>query len=214
MSTLRLGVVGAGFITRFQTLAMKQVRGMEFAGITQHRGSAAVVKLAKDLGVGEPRIYPSLGEMAKNVDCIAIYSPNFSRIPVMEEIVAAVKAGAKLKGVICEKPLGRTVAEARRLVELAQSVSLRTAYFENQIFMKPLRAQLAQLEAVQKTMGPLSLARSAEEHGGPHEPWFWDPTRQGGGVLGDMGCHSIAVGWYSLTPAGKPLTLTVALRRR
>src|SRR6266702_4271191 len=72
MSTLRLGVVGAGFITRFQTLAMKQVRGMEFAGITQHRGSAAVVKLAKDLGVGEPRIYPSLGEMAKNVDCIAI----------------------------------------------------------------------------------------------------------------------------------------------
>ena len=206
MSTLRLGVVGAGFITRFQTLAMKQVRGMEFAGITQHRGSAAVVKLAKDLGVGEPRIYPSLGEMAKNVDCIAIYSPNFSRIPVMEEIVAAVKAGAKLKGVICEKPLGRTVAEARRLVELAQSVSLRTAYFENQIFMKPLRAQLAQLEAVQKTMGSLSLARSAEEHGGPHEPWFWDPTRQGGGVLGDMGCHSIAVGWYSLTPAGKPLT--------
>jgi predicted dehydrogenase len=55
-------------------------------------------------------------------------------------------------------------------------------------------------------MGPLSLARSAEEHGGPHEGWFWDPTRQGGGVLCDMGCHSIAVGWHVLTPAGKPLT--------
>jgi predicted dehydrogenase len=55
-------------------------------------------------------------------------------------------------------------------------------------------------------MGPLSLTRSAEEHGGPHEAWFWDPTRQGGGVLCDMGCHSIAVGWYALTPLGKPVT--------
>jgi predicted dehydrogenase len=58
-------------------------------------------------------------------------------------------------------------------------------------------------------MGPLSLARSAEEHGGPHEGWFWDPTRQGGGVLCDMGCHSIAVGWHVLTPSDKPLTFLV-----
>ena len=54
-------------------------------------------------------------------------------------------------------------------------------------------------------MGPLSLVRSAEEHGGPHEGWFWDPTRQGGGVLSDMGCHSIAAGWYALTPIDKPV---------
>ena len=66
MTTLRFGIVGAGFITRFQTVAMKQVRGLEFAGITQHRGSAAVVKLAKEIGTGEPRIYPSLGEMAQH----------------------------------------------------------------------------------------------------------------------------------------------------
>ena len=124
----------------------------------------------------------------------------------MEEIVAAVRAGAELKGVICEKPLGRTVAEARRLADLAAGANLRTAYFENQLFMKPVRAQMAQLAPVQKTMGPMSLTRSAEEHGGPHEGWFWDPRRQGGGVLSDMGCHSIAVGWYLLSPAGKPLT--------
>jgi predicted dehydrogenase len=57
---------------------------------------------------------------------------------------------------------------------------------------------------VEKNMGSVHLARSAEEHGGPHEPWFWDPTRQGGGVCCDMGCHSIAVGMYMLTPSGKP----------
>jgi predicted dehydrogenase len=54
-------------------------------------------------------------------------------------------------------------------------------------------------------MGPLTLVRAAEEHGGPHSAWFWDPTLQGGGVLSDMGCHSIAVGRYLLTPAGRSL---------
>jgi predicted dehydrogenase len=91
-------------------------------------------------------------------------------------------------------------------VDLASKTKLKTAYFENQIFMKPIQSQLMQLAPQQKTMGPLALTRSAEEHGGPHEAWFWDPTRQGGGVLCDMGCHSIAVGWYALTPIGKPVT--------
>jgi predicted dehydrogenase len=144
--------------------------------------------------------------MANHVDAIAIFTPNFTRVAIMEEIVDAVQRGAELKGVISEKPLGRNVKEAKRMVELAQGAGLKTAYFENQIFMKPMRVQLAQLAPQQRTMGPLTLTRSAEEHGGPHESWFWDPTRQGGGVLCDMGCHSIAVGWYALTPLGKPPT--------
>jgi predicted dehydrogenase len=122
---------------------------------------------------------------------------------MVEEIVDAAKRGAELKGVICEKPLARNVKEARRVVDLVEGAGLRTAYFENQIFMKPMRTHLEQLEPLQRTMGPLVLTRSAEEHGGPHEPWFWDPTKQGGGVLCDMGCHSIAAGWFALTPAGK-----------
>ncbi len=144
--------------------------------------------------------------MANHVDAIAIYSPNFTRVEAVEEIVDAVGRGAEVKGLICEKPLGRNVREAQRMAELATQARLNTAYFENQIFMKPIQAQLQQLEPQQRTMGPLVLTRSAEEHGGPHEPWFWDPKQQGGGVLSDMGCHSIAVGWYVLTPLGKPVT--------
>src|SRR5687768_12475075 len=86
-SRLRVGVVGAGFITRFQALAMKQVRGIELSAVTQHKGTPAVVKLVRDLGLGEPRVYRSALEMAKHVDCVAIFSPNYSRISVMEEIV-------------------------------------------------------------------------------------------------------------------------------
>lgn len=208
MQTLKLGIIGAGFITRFQARAIQQLRNLEITGITSRSRASAESAAAfiRDLGVGEAVVYNSVTEMANHVDAIAIYAPNYVRVPLMEEIAAAVKAGAPLKGVICEKPLGRNLREARRLVELADEANLHTAYFENQIFMKAIQSQLAQLAPQQKTMGPLVLTRSAEEHGGPHEPWFWDPTQQGGGVLSDMGCHSIAVGWYVLTPIGKAPT--------
>jgi len=203
---LKYGFVGAGFIARFQLAALAQLRGIEVAGVTAVKGAPELAALAASLGLGTPAVYGSVAELARHVDCVFICAPNYARLEIVEAIAGAVAAGARLKGVICEKPLGRNVAEARRLVELAAAAGFRTAYFENQIFMKPIRAQLTQLEPVRRQMGPMSLARSAEEHGGPHEGWFWDPTRQGGGVLCDMGCHSIAVGWYVLTPDGKPPT--------
>ena len=203
---LKYGFVGAGFNAKFHLAALRQLRGIEVAGVTAVGGAPELAAMARGWGLGETVVYDSVYEMAQHVDCVAVCAPNFARVPIVEAVVEAARRGAGLKGVICEKPLGRNVAEARLLVDMAQSVKLRTAYFENQIFMKPIRSQLAQLEPVQRQMGPLSLARSAEEHGGPHEGWFWDPTQQGGGVLCDMGCHSIAVGWHVLTPAGKPLT--------
>jgi len=204
--SLKYGFVGAGFNAKFHLAALRQVRGIKVAGVMAVGGAPEFAAMAREWGLGDTEVYPTVGELAKHVDVVAVCAPNYVRVPIVEAIVDAVKGGAELKGVICEKPLGRNVAEARRLVDLVASVNLRTAYFENQIFMKPIRSQLAQLEPVQRQMGPLSLARSAEEHGGPHEGWFWDPTRQGGGVLCDMGCHSIAVGWHTLTPLGKPLT--------
>jgi predicted dehydrogenase len=206
MTTIKLGIVGAGFVAHFHAKAIQSVRSIEVTGITALDKAEALSAFVKKNNLGAGTVYPSIAAMAPHVDVIAVYVPNFARLATVEQIVEAVKKGAHLKGVICEKPLGRNVKEARRLVELADSVGLKTAYFENQIFMKPVQAQLAQLAPQQRTMGPLTLTRSSEEHGGPHEGWFWDPTRQGGGVLCDMGCHSIAVGWYALTPLGKPVT--------
>jgi predicted dehydrogenase len=214
---MKVGFVGAGFIARFHCLAIEQVRGLEIAGLTRRRGSEALSAHCRERGLGDAKIYDSIADLAKQVDAIALFVPNFARIEVMEQIAAAVRAGARLRGVIVEKPLGRNMREALRLVQLARDANLRTAYFENQIHMRAISTQRDQLLPVTRSMGPLSLTRSAEEHGGPHEPWFWDPTRQGGGVLLDMGCHSIAVGRHVLTPPGKdplflePLAVTAEL---
>ena len=202
---MKLGFIGAGFIARFQAVAIQQVRGLEIAGLLNRRGAESLAAFCRSQQLGEAKLYGSIAELARNVDVLALYVPNYCRLEVMEEVVAAVKAGARVKGVILDKPLARNMKEARRMVELAREAKLLTAYFENQIFMRAIRVQREQLAPVAKTMGPLTLTRSAEEHGGPHEPWFWDPTRQGGGVLLDMGCHSIAVGRYVLTPPDKDL---------
>ena len=207
MTDLKVGFVGEGFISRFQLAALRYVRGIELVGVVSPNRAGEFAQLAREAGAGECVAYKSVKEMCHHVDVPAIFSPNYTRIDVMREIADAVKEGAKLKGLVCEKPLGRTVEEARKLVDLANETKVPTSYFENQLFMPPMQKQLDQLAPQQKAMGPITLARAAEEHCGPHEPWFWDPTRQGGGVLSDMGCHSIAVCWYVLTPHGKPMSV-------
>lgn len=204
MAALRYGIIGGGFITGFQLRALQQVRGIEVAGLHSRRPPEELSKYVRDNGLGAGKIYGSIGEMVPNVDVVAIFGPNFIRVETLEGIVEAVQKGSELKAVICEKPLGRNMQEARRMLELAASADLRTIYFENQLHMKTMQATRAQLAPVAEAMGPPVLARSGEEHAGPHNAWFWDPTQQGGGVMSDMGCHCLAVGWYALTPPGKP----------
>jgi predicted dehydrogenase len=205
MKPLRYGIVGGGFVTAFHARALRQVRGMEIAGLVSLDVVEELAAGFRRDGLGECRVFSSITEMVPHVDVVAIFSPNFTRVAVVEEIVAAVKSGAELKGVICEKPLARNLPEARRMLELVRAVDLPTAYFENQLHMNAVQAARNQLQPVAEVMGPPVLTRSGEEHAGPHAAWFWDPVRQGGGVMADMGCHCLAVGWYALTPPGKPV---------
>lgn len=201
-----MGYIGSGFIAHFLASAMKQVRHCELVAIYDRGGAKDLANYAKENKLGDPRLYSSIAEMCEECDVVAILTPNYTRIDIMEQITQAVKGGASLKGVICEKSLGRTIAESKKMVELAREADLRTSYFENQLHMNVINNALIQLRPQQEAMGNITLARSTEEHAGPHSPWFWDPTLQGGGVLSDMGCHSIAICRHILTPAGKSPT--------
>ncbi|MBI9016267.1 MAG: Gfo/Idh/MocA family oxidoreductase [Phycisphaerae bacterium] len=205
METLKVGFIGSGFIARFLATAFQHVRGIELVGVLKRSTSEDISAFARQIGVGECKVYSTIKELCQNCDTVAILSPNYARLETVQEIVDIVKSGVELKGLICEKPLGRTVAEATKLVELAEEIQLPTAYMENQIHMKVVKNAIIQTARVQELMGPLTMVRSSEEHAGPHNPWFWDPTKQGGGALSDLACHSIAVSWFMLTPTGKPL---------
>ena len=62
------------------------------------------------------------------------------------------------------------------------------------------------------TAGRPYLARAAEEHSGPHMPWFWRGELQGGGVLNDMMCHSALVVRHLLAKPGAPLSTVRPVR--
>ena len=210
MSTTRLGVgiVGAGFNGRFHIRAWTGVRDADILAVFDPDRAAAeeAAALARRLGVGAARVAGSIAEMVADplVDAVWICAPNFTRIAVMEEIAATLQAGkGSLVGVCCEKPLGRTVAEARRMRELAREAGLLDGYLENQLFAPAVtRAKEIVWSRGAALTGPPFLARAAEEHSGPHRPWFWEGSLQGGGVLNDMMCHSVEVARFLLTPPG------------
>jgi predicted dehydrogenase len=59
-------------------------------------------------------------------------------------------------------------------------------------------------------LGKVFLVKQSEEHDGPHSPWFWDVNLSGGGVLLDMGCHSIEFArWILDRPAVKSVSATL-----
>jgi predicted dehydrogenase len=197
---LKVGFIGAGFVANFHARALQSVRGATLDAIYALKGAEDLAKRAEALGVGSPTIVKSIADLCKACDVACLFLPNYARVEAMRQVAAS---GGTLRGVIAEKPLARNVQEAAEIVKLA--AGLATAYFENQIFMPAVLNARHQLAAVEKRMGPPHLIRTAEEHGGPHEPWFWDPTRQGGGVWCDMGCHSVAVAEAMATPLGKPI---------
>ena len=210
MSSERIGIgfIGGGFITRFHIQSLIGVRDCHVLGVMSKTKSSAEesAALSHDLGVGNATTYNSITEMIANpdIDALWICAPNFTRIEVMEEIVSAIKSGkGELIGVACEKPLGRNVKEAKRVLELTQQVGLLDGYLENQVFAPSItRGKEIIWARGAATTGRPYLARAAEEHSGPHMPWFWEGELQGGGVLNDMMCHSVEEARFMLTAPG------------
>jgi predicted dehydrogenase len=207
---LGIGFIGAGFMNRFHAQSLVGVRDCDVAGVFSptRTNAESLAALAKELRIGEPRVFGSITEMIADpgVDALWIASTNDTRVAVVEEIVEAVKSGkGSLVGVAIEKPLARNLREATRIVELIESTPLLHGYLENQVFEPAI---VRGKEIIWRRAVPIAgrpyLARAAEEHSGPHMPWFWDGVRQGGGVLNDMLCHSYEAARFLLAEPGAP----------
>jgi predicted dehydrogenase len=210
IDTLRIGLIGSGFVANFHVQGLVAVRHVTVAGVyspnADHR--EALAGKVNALELGPCRAFASIAAMAGAVDALWILVPNHTRLVVMREIHRLVTSGKmKLVGVACEKPLARTLAEGREMLRLAEDAKLLHAYLENQLFAPSIvRGKEILWRRAVPSSGRPYLARAAEEHSGPHMPWFWRGTLQGGGTLLDMGCHSIEVARFLLTRPGAPRT--------
>jgi predicted dehydrogenase len=220
MSSPRLGIgfIGSGFNARFHMQGFRHVRDADVLGVwsPNAKNAASAAKYARELELGECKAYTSITKMVcdPSIDAIWLNGPNHARIENVEEVCAAVTSGkATLKGIACEKPLGRTVAEAKHILKLVEKAGIMHGYLENQYFSPQVSVGHNLIwKRGAATTGRPYLARAAEEHSGPHSPWFWNGEQQGGGVLNDMLCHSVLVVRQLLTPPGESLTTLVPKR--
>ena len=210
LDKLGVGFIGSGFVARFHALSWTGIRNAEIAAIYNIREGSArqLSKFAESLGVGKPKVYTDLREMLSDpsVNAVWIVNPNFMRLEVVRVIAEEVSQGrTNIVGVCCEKPLARTVDEAEEMVKLIEKTGLLHGYLEDQVFAPSVtRAREAIWKYGAKYSGRPYLARAAEEHGGPHSAWFWNPQLSGGGVLLDMTCHSLEASRYLLMNPEKP----------
>lgn len=183
-----MGLVGAGFILNdFLVPALKDIPEAQIVAVASRR-EGTVEEFGRRWGI-KTMYHGSNGfeRLCKNpsVDAVLVALPNDLHLPV---ITAAVE---NHKDVICEKPLGRNSVEAGKALDAARRYGVVHCYAENQIFMP----QVARAREFIRSgaIGKPTWIRSREAHSGPHSKWFWDAERAGGGVMLDMGCHSVEV---------------------
>src|SRR5881227_941084 len=153
MADKRLGVgfVGSVFNARFHLQGLQAVRDVDVLGVwspnLKHADDMAAQ--ARRLDLGPAKAHRSIAEMVADpgVDALWLCGPNQARVENVEEIVDAMTRGkGTLKGVACEKPLARNVAEAVRVTEMVKKAGLAHGYLENQLFAPapaPRRARTA-----------------------------------------------------------------------
>lgn len=183
----KVGILGTGFVTDVFHMPCFRQLGVNVAAVGTRREEAGK-EFSKKWGIkkaygGEDAIERLCED--DDVEFVDIALPNY-----LHER-AAVAAAENGKAVACEKPLARSVEEAERMAAAVQRYDVPDFYAENQIFIP----QIERLREIvnQGALGKVFWVRSREAHFGPHSKWFWDPALAGGGVLMDMGCHSIEV---------------------
>ncbi|HYK89688.1 MAG TPA: Gfo/Idh/MocA family oxidoreductase [Acidobacteriota bacterium] len=181
-----IAMLGTGFIGAFYTTALTSKRGRDRIRIVCGRPSEAAKSFAEKHGI--PRWTNDIKNAVSDpeIDAVIIGLPNYLH---KEAALLAARAG---KAVMCTKPLARTAAEAKEMLEAVEKAGVFHGYLEDLAYTpKTLKA----IQSVKSgALGKILWTRAREAHPGPHSDWFWKKELSGGGALIDMGCHCIEVG--------------------
>lgn len=186
MRKLRVGIVGCGGIANGKHLpAMKKNGNFEIVAFCDLIEEKAV-KAKQEYGTEDARIYTDYQELIKEeLDAVYVLTPNSVHAPVS---IAALKAG---KNVMCEKPMAKTYAEAKEMVETAKETGkvLQIGY------QSRYRADAQYLKAACENdeLGEIYFAKAHALRRRAVPTWgvFLDAEKQGGGPLIDIGTHAL-----------------------
>jgi predicted dehydrogenase len=204
MSRVRIGLIGYGsWAERVHIPSIALSANAELAAVAgpdAARAEAMARQHGARYGASDPLTV--IGD--PSIDAVLVCSPNDAHPAA---VLAAAAAG---KHVLCEKPLARTLAEARGMAEAVRSAGVRhmTAFTWRHVPAARLMRDLAAAGEI----GRLLHAEAHFLHGGwlkldARRPWRFDRRRMGSGILGDLGVHVFdLLAWM----AGRPISRACA----
>jgi predicted dehydrogenase len=183
---LKYGIIGCGGIANQKHLPaiadLADADAVAFCDIIGERAEKANLDFAE----GRGKVFTDYHELLKeDLDAVFVLTPNISHAGIS---IDALLAG---KHVLCEKPMAKTYAEARRMIEARDksgkllTIGYQNRYRPDSLFLK------AECEA--GTLGEIYFAKATALRRRAVPTWgvFLDEEKQGGGPLIDIGTHAL-----------------------
>lgn len=187
MDKIKIGIVGCGGIANGKHLpAIKRSGNFDiiaFCDIQVERAEKAKI----EYGTEDARVYSDYTELVKEKDLVAVYvlTPNKSHAVIS---IAAMKAG---KHVMCEKPMAKSYADAKLMLDTANETGkILTIGYQNRY-----RTDSTYLKKACENgdLGDIYYAKAHAIRRRAVPTWgvFLNEEEQGGGPLIDIGTHAL-----------------------
>ena len=189
---LRIGIIGCGGIANGKHMpslkAINRVDMVAFCDIIREKAE----KAAAEYGTPDAKVYTDYKDLLndKTIDVVHVCTPNRSHADIS---IDALNAG---KHVMCEKPMAKTAADARRMVEAAKKSGKKlTIGYQHR--HKPESTYLKSV-IERGDLGDIYYAKAfaIRRRGTPNWGVFLNEYEQGGGPLIDIGTHSLDLTLY------------------
>ncbi|MBR6790836.1 MAG: Gfo/Idh/MocA family oxidoreductase, partial [Oscillospiraceae bacterium] len=191
----RVGIIGCGGIANGKHLpslkalaAEGKVEIVAFCDLVEERAK----KAAAEYGTPDAKVYTDYKELLKDkdIEVVHVLTPNREHADIS---IDALYAG---KHVMCEKPMAKTAADARRMYEAAKATGkkLTIGYQHRQ---KP-ESIYAKQYIDSGALGEIYYANclAIRRRGTPNWGVFLDEEAQGGGPIIDIATHSLDLTLY------------------
>ena len=184
----RLGFAGVGWIGRHRLNAAAEA-GAEVVAVFDPSTAALAEVLAEHPSAEPAETFADL--LDRDLDGVVIATPSALHA---EQAMAALESGC---AVFCQKPLARTAAETRAVVDAARAadrllgvdLSYRHVQGVGEVRERIGRGEIGTVFAADLTF---------HNAYGPDKAWFYDLSRAGGGCLIDLGTHLIDLALWTL----------------
>jgi len=185
--TVKIGIIGCGGIANGKHMPnlskIKEAEMVAFCDIIVDKATAA----AEKYGVEGAKVYADYTEMLKDksIEVIHVCTPNRSHAEIS---IAAMEAG---KHVMCEKPMAKTYAEAKEMLEVAKKTGVKLTIGYQYRWRNECQYLKNVVDAGE--LGKVYYARACALRRRAVPTWgvFLNEYEQGGGPLIDIGTHAL-----------------------